>query len=167
MTASTPHEQIAATIEREHAAWRALVDEVGRDRMDEPGPMGEWTFRDLAAHLLGWRERSIGRLRALGEGRGEPPEPWPSDIDDDDVDAINAWMQDRMAGRSVDEVLAAVDASYDQLAAALGALPADVLTTPNGIPWLEGESALTTDWLGHLHDEHDEGIRAWLASRDR
>ena len=27
--------------------------------MTEPGPMGEWTFKDLAAHLLGWRERTI------------------------------------------------------------------------------------------------------------
>lgn len=165
MTEMTPHQQIAATIEREQAAWRDLVAEVGRDRMDEPGPMGEWTFKDLAAHLLGWRERSIARLRALGEGRPEPAEPWPDGLDDDD--RINAWMQERMAGRTVDEVLAAVDASYDQLAAALGALSEEVLSTPNGVPWLEGDSALTTDWLGHLHDEHEASIRAWLASRDR
>jgi hypothetical protein len=165
MTEMTPHEQIAATIRREQAAWRTLVEEVGRDRMDEPGPMGEWSFKDLAAHLLGWRERSIGRLRALGEGRGEPPEPWPAGMDDDDE--INAWMQARMADRSVDEVLTAVDASYDDLRAALTALPAEVLSTPGGVPWLEGESALTTDWLGHLHDEHEASIRAWLASRDR
>lgn len=164
MTDTTPHDQIAATIEREYAAWRALVEEVGRDRMNEPGPMGEWSFKDLAAHLLGWRERSIGRLRAQGEGRGEPSEPWPDGMDDDDD--INTWMQARMADRSVDDVLAAVDASYDHLAAALGALPADVLTDPLGIAWLEGETALETDWLGHLHDEHDASIRAWLASRD-
>jgi Mycothiol maleylpyruvate isomerase N-terminal domain len=164
MTDMTPHEQIAATIEREHAAWRALVDEVGRDRMDEPGPMGEWTFKDLAAHLLGWRERSIGRLGALGDGRPEPPDPWPDGMDDDDE--INAWIHERMAARSADDVLAAVDASYGQLAAALGALPADVLTDPDRVPWLEGETALETDWLGHLHDEHEASIRTWLASRD-
>ena len=164
MTDIDPRTQIVATIEREQAAWRALVDEVGRDRMDEPGPMGEWTFKDLAAHLLGWRERSIGRLQALGEGLTAPPEPWPDGLDDDDE--INTWMQERQAGRSVDEVLAAVDASYDQLAAALGGLSGDVLTAPNGVPWLEGESALETDWLGHLHDEHEASIRAWLASRD-
>jgi hypothetical protein len=163
MPDTTPHEQIAATIEREQAAWRALVEEVGRDRMDEPGPMGEWTFRDLAAHLLGWRERTIRRLRAVAEGRPDPPEPWPDGLADDDE--INDWMQERMAGRSVDEVLAAVDASYDDLGAALAALPADVLASPGGVPWLDGETALETDWLGHLHDEHEASIRAWLATR--
>ena len=64
MTDTTPHDQIAATIEREYAAWRALVEEVGRNRMNEPGPMGEWTFGDRAGHLLGWRNRTIARLEA-------------------------------------------------------------------------------------------------------
>jgi hypothetical protein len=30
-------------IQDEQAHWRALVDEVGHDRMEQPGPMGEWT----------------------------------------------------------------------------------------------------------------------------
>lgn len=164
MTDTEPRAQIVATIEREQATWRALIDKVGRDRMDEPGPMGEWTFKDLAAHLLGWRERTISRVRAVAEGRADPPDPWPDGMDDDDA---NTWMHGRMAERSVDDVLAAVDASYEALAAALGSLPSEVLTDPQGIPWLDGETALENDWLGHLHDEHDASIRAWLEERDR
>jgi hypothetical protein len=34
--------------------WGDLVAEVGRERMLEPGPMGEWTFKDMAAHLAAW-----------------------------------------------------------------------------------------------------------------
>ena len=160
-----PHPALSAAIDAEQQRWRALVAEVGDDRMTEPGPMGEWTFRDLAAHLLGWRERSIARLEAVGEGRPETADPWPDDLPDDD--AVNGWFQERMAGRPTDEVLAAVDASYLRLAAALAALPVETLTDPLAIPWLDGESALETDWLGHLHDEHDASIRAWLASRPR
>ena len=38
--------------------WRDLAAEVGPERYGEPGAMGEWTFGDLAGHLLGWRNRS-------------------------------------------------------------------------------------------------------------
>ena len=50
-----PRAALVATCERERAVWRELVREVGVDRMNEPGPMGPWSFKDLAAHLLGWR----------------------------------------------------------------------------------------------------------------
>ena len=62
-----PRDALVADCEREREAWRALVDEVGVDRMTEPGPMGPWSFKDLAAHLLGWRDRTIARLEAAAE----------------------------------------------------------------------------------------------------
>ncbi len=51
-----------AAIDAEREIWRQLVAEVGDDRMEEPGPMGAWTFKDLAAHLTGWRQHSIARI---------------------------------------------------------------------------------------------------------
>jgi hypothetical protein len=41
MTQRTKSETIAA-IRADRLFWRSLVDEVGRHRMDEPGPMGDW-----------------------------------------------------------------------------------------------------------------------------
>ena len=37
---------------REH--WRQPVAEVGEDRMKQPGPLGAWIFKDLAAHPTDW-----------------------------------------------------------------------------------------------------------------
>ena len=125
--------------------------------------MGAWTFKDLAAHLLGWRERSIARLQAVAAGQPDPPPPWPTWMDDDDT--INGWIQERSDGRSTRDVLDAVDASYDALAAALGALPPEILDDPQGIPWLDGTAAVDVDWLSHLHEEHLPSIREWLATR--
>jgi hypothetical protein len=158
-----PREALVARCQREHEAWRALVDEVGVDRMTEPGPMGPWSFKDLAAHLLGWRERTIARLAAAAEGREAPPPAWPSDLHDDD--AINDWIQARSDGRSVRAVLDDVDRSYERLAAAIAALPEDLVTRRDALPWMEGESLAETDLFGHLHDEHMPSIRAWLATR--
>ena len=80
MAGSDPRTHVLDRIEREHEAWRALVEEVGRDRMTEPGPMGEWSFKDLAAHLLGWRQRTVARFEAAAAGREEPKPPWPEDL---------------------------------------------------------------------------------------
>lgn len=125
--------------------------------------MGEWSFRDLAAHLLGWRQRTIARLEAAGAGMPEPPPFWPADLAGDD-DAINAWLHERDLGRGVDEILADVEDSYHRIARAIARLP-DSTITDRHFDWLDGGTLAAADLFGHLHDEHEPSIRAWLASR--
>ena len=164
MTDVDPREILRSRIDEGHDMWRELVADVGEDRTDEPGPMGEWTFKDLAAHLLAWRERSIARLEAAAAGRPEPAPPWPRRMRDDDT--INAWFQEQSRGNSTRDVLDAYDASFDRLRDALLALPPATLTDPMALPWLEGTAAVDNDWSGHLRDEHLPSVRAWLATRD-
>lgn len=162
-TPGTLRDHMLARIRDEQQAWRAVVDEVGADRMLEPGPMGEWTFRDLAAHLLGWRERTIAYIEAAVRGEGRPRDPWPDGLGD--PDAVNDWIQEQHAGRTPEEVLADVDLSFDRLAAALAALPDARLADPNAIAGFEGYSPAGTDWLSHWHEEHEDDVRRWLAER--
>lgn len=162
MTIEDPRPRLVAELRADQEAWRAIVAEVG-DRVLEPGPMGEWTFRDLVAHIMGWRERTIRRLEALADGQPDPPDPWPADVDPDDVDAINDWIQAEAAGRSMAALLADIDASHDRVAAALARIPVETLTDPHGIPWLEGQAAADIDWVSHWHVEHEASVRAWLA----
>lgn len=53
MAKATTKGQALAAIDAERNAWRELVAAVGPGRMDAPGPMGDWTFKDLVAHLTG------------------------------------------------------------------------------------------------------------------
>ena len=154
----TKAEQIAAIL-ADQQFWRALAAEVGPERYAEPGPMGEWTFGDMAGHLLGWRERTIARLEAAARGEPEPDPPWPAGLDDDEV--INDWIHAQHAGRSPDELVAEYDASYDRLARAVEAVPEDRLADPDALPWVGGPF-LEADPTSHLHDEHVAGVRAWL-----
>jgi hypothetical protein len=154
--------ELVARCERERQVWRGLVDEVGIDRMTEPGPMGPWSFKDLAAHLLGWRDRTIARLEAAAQGRAPPP-VWPSELRDDD--SINDWIQARSDGRSVRAVLDDADRSYERLSDAIAALPEETVTSTVALPWMQGESLAETDLFSHLHDEHMPSIRTWLATR--
>ena len=152
-------DDLLAHIQAEHANWRALVAEVGEERMEQPGPMGDWTFKDLVAHLTGWRERTIRRLEA-GPGR-EPTTAWPSHLTEDDE--INQWIYEQNRDRPLREVLAEADASHQRLAAAVAALPEEDLTTPGRFAWMEGKPLADGDFFGHLHEEHEPDIRAWLA----
>ena len=161
----TSKDQLLERIRTKQQAWRELVAEVGRDRMNEPGPMGEWTFKDLVSHLAGWRNRTIARLEAAGRGEPEPANPWPDGLADDDDDSINAWIHDRDRDRSLDDLLADYDSSFDRLAAAVAALPNDVATNPDFFPWMEGTAVVDGDFFSHLDDEHEPSIREWLATR--
>jgi uncharacterized protein (TIGR03083 family) len=157
----TRAEQIAG-IKADQQFWRDLVAEVGPDRFDEPGPMGEWTFGDMAGHLLGWRNRTIARLEALARNE---PEPLPDEPEGDAVERMNDRIRENDAGRSPAELVAAYDASYDRLISALEALPDATLTDPTAMPWAEGP-IIDVTFTGHLHEEHVPDVRAWLDRRD-
>jgi len=151
-------ERISATRER----WRRLVADVGEDRVEEPGAMGDWTFKDVAAHLTAWRRRTVERLEAAGRGEPEPLPPWPRSLGEGEDDPINAWIHERTKDRPAAELLAEADAIYDDFIAAVRALPFEAMTDPGRFAWLEGAALADADFGGHL-DEHEPDVRRWLA----
>jgi hypothetical protein len=159
----TQAEQIAA-IRTDQEFWRGLAAEVGPARYGEPGPMGEWSFGDMAGHLLGWRERTISRVLAAARSEPEPAPPWNVEPQgEDEVDKVNDWIRDQHAGRSPAELVAEYEVSYDRLIEALEGVPAELHTAV--VPWAD-EPLVEVDFTGHLQEEHVAPVRAWLASVD-
>ena len=159
-------EQIAA-IRADQQFWRDLAAEVGPARYAEPGPMGDWSFGDMAGHLLGWRQRTIARLEAFARDEPEPPDPWPAGLEETaSDDPINAWIREQHAWRSPSELVEAYDATYDRIVDILESLPEAKLTDPNALPWV-GTALIEVDFSGHLHDEHVPSVRAWLDGEQR
>lgn len=160
-------ERVLAAIAAERDAWRALVAEVGEDRMEEPGPMGEWSFKDLASHLTGWRTHALDRLEAAARGDAPPPTAWPPALRTDDE--INAWLHDRDRARPLADVLAEAEATFDRVRSAVGGLSDREANDRARFPMLEGQSLagaiVSGDFFGHLHEEHEPAVRAWLRDR--
>jgi hypothetical protein len=156
-------EALIERIEGVRERWRRLVADVGPDRVEQPGAMGDWTFKDVAAHLTAWRRRTVARLEAAARGEPEPPPPWPAELGGAEDDPINAWIHDRTKDRPASELLADADAVYDDFIAAVRSLPLDAVTSPGRYPGLEGQSLAAADFGGHL-DEHEPDVRRWLAS---
>jgi hypothetical protein len=151
---------VAAAIRSDRETWRTLVADVGPDRLDEPGPMGEWTFGDMAGHLAGWRNYRAGQFEAAARGEPDPGPPWPAALEEDDD--INAWIHEHDRDRSAEDLVAEYDASFERLAAAIEALPEAAVADPNAFPWMGGDPIVDADFTSHLHDEHLPAVRAWL-----
>ena len=163
MSDEARRDRLIENIESVRARWRQLVADVGPDRLELPGAMGDWTFKDVAAHLTAWRRRTVYRLEAAAQGAPEPAPRWPAELGNAEDDPINAWIHDQTTHRPAEELLAEADTTYDDFIAAVRALPIEAVTTPGHYPWLEGESLADSDFGGHL-DEHEPGVRRWLAA---
>jgi hypothetical protein len=167
-TATEPSKgQVLEAIERERNDWETLLVEVGEARMLEPGAMGDWTFKDLAAHITGWRARSLQRLEAAANGQPEPAPVWPADRQSDDE--INDWIHEQNEDRLLGEVIGESRESYARLAEIVQMLPDDALNDPHRFPWLDGNALgpaiISGEVFSHFHEEHEPQVRRWLANQ--
>ena len=155
----TREEQVAV-LKADQLFWHDLAAEVGPDRYGVPNAMGEWSFGDVAGHLLAWRNRTIARLEAAARGE---PDPLPYEPDtDDEIDAFNVEVRAADAGRPPAELVDAYTDTYDRLIRALDALPESTLRDPNALPFTDGQALIDVLFTGHLHEEHAPDVRAWL-----
>jgi hypothetical protein len=136
--------------------------------MDQPGVNGDWSMKDIVAHLTGWQPRLIARLQAAQRGEPEPPPPWPARLQTEDE--INAWIYESNHGRSVHEVLAESHQVFQQLLAVIEGLPDEVRIEQvhhQGrvylLVWLGDERFPAGEFFDHFHDDHEPDVRAWLA----
>ena len=150
-------------LHEEYQEWEALLDRVGPARMEQPGVNGDWSMKDLVAHMYyGWQPKLIAGMQAAQRGEPEPPPPWPANLQTDDE--INAWIYEINQGRALDEVLDESDRFFQQLLAVIEDLPDDVHIEAEGRLVCLGDKRFRAgEFFDHFHDDHEADVRAWLA----
>ena len=156
--------ELLRDLDEENRQWEALLDSIGEKRMEQPGVAGHWSIKDIVAHIASWRRRTVARLQAVARRGPEPGPMWPANLKTDDE--INAWFYDREHGKSVQQTLGESRQVFQQLRAAVDALPEDVLSDPASFPWLEGNPLTAAILFSHFHDEHEADMRAFLSRQD-
>ena len=151
-------------LQEEYQQWEAFLDQIGPERMEQPGVNGDWTMKDMVAHLTGWQPRLISSIQAAQRGEPKPPPPWPAYLQTEDE--INAWIYDSNKGRPVGEVLDESHRVFQQLLAVIGGLADDVridrIEPAYHLVWVNGERFPASEFFDHYHDDHEPDVRAWL-----
>ena len=138
------------------AAFRAALDDIDPELLTTPGLVGDWSARELVAHLGYWTGHAADALHAAEEGRAAE-----FDAEAVDVDARNATVARVAAASDFDTVRSREEASFDALLDRLrDADPAWLaLHTASG-----GTVAHSVREDGADHySEHTVDIRAWFA----
>ena len=147
------------TLHAGRAEWEALLAEVGEARMLQPGAAGEWSVKDVIAHVT-WGEREmVGVMRAhalVGSDLWNLPE-----------DERNAIMIAGQRDRPLHDVLAEEQQVYAQFVQGVQALSDEDYTDSRRfrempeqwLPW----RVLAGCSFAHYR-QHMPLIRAWLSS---
>jgi uncharacterized damage-inducible protein DinB len=149
-----------AILQRERAAWDALlaeVSELGEARISQPGINGEWSVKDIVAHVTWYEREMIAMLqtRAL-EG---------STLWELSHDQRNMTLFEQHRGQPLAEVLADARQTFADLVALMEGLAEKDLhdasryraMPPDWTPW----EVLADNSYMH-YPQHAPAIRAWL-----
>ena len=136
-----------------HSSYAGLSDE----RLLEPGVVGDWSVKDLVAHVSWWEEEALTHLPHIMAG-GRPPR---YSVAYGGIDAFNALMAERKQELSLGTVLAQADDTHRRLLAFVETVPTDQITTETRF-----RRRLRLDTYSH-YPIHTEAIRLWREQRER
>jgi hypothetical protein len=164
---------LLATIQRERAEWDQLVEQAA-DRIEQPGVEGDWSVKDIIAHICVYERWQVG---LLGEPTRQLPAP-PPGVDLSEVHQRNAWFHKLDRERSVEDIRTEAAAVHQQLLALIEARSEDDLRTvytftPEGtlVPVADAATAAPPRWplwrwfVSNTFDHYRQHIpllRAWL-----
>jgi hypothetical protein len=93
--------ELLNTIYAERTRLEAALNRLTDEQMTQPSLPGEWSVKDMLAHLGWWAEHVVQAYQA-SHGHGELPEH----IHEDQLDAINARVFEQFRAKPLDEVRA-------------------------------------------------------------
>jgi hypothetical protein len=160
--------ELLTWLKDENQKWEAFLDQIGPARMEQPGVAGNWSIKDIIAHLTGWQPRLMANIQAAQRGEPEPPPPWPAELKNEDD--INAWIYAANRGRSLQDVRDESRRVFEQYLAVIAGLPDEVrieLLTLQGrvyhLVWLGEQRFPAGEFFYHFHQDHEPDMRAWVA----
>lgn len=154
---SESEDKIAALLKRVDAAWTAFQQSYAglpEARLMQPGSIGEWSIKDILAHVTIWEEEALTHLPLIIAG-GRPPRY----VTFGGIDAFNARMIERRRGLSLADVQERLDETHRRLIAFIQSAPADQFDRET-----RARRRLRLDTYGH-YPLHSAAIRDWREGR--
>lgn len=163
-------DQVLSSLKEEFKHWENLLAGLSEEQITARQLAGDWSIKDVIAHLYGWQRRSVARLDAALHHH-EPVVPgWPTHLSpsvDEELDQINAWIYETYRDQPWSSVHQAWREGYLRVLDLGAAIPEPDLLEPGKYPWLRGYAlieVLRGTYEHHL-EEHREPLEAWLGQR--
>jgi hypothetical protein len=165
MTEEMSKQKILDLIRVEWEALETVLARLNRDQMLQPGVTGDWSVKDLVAHLAAWEGKMVQWLEESLRGevpdRPAPGQSW------DDIDWVNEQFYTENRDKTLAEVLAAFRDGHRHAQQVIENLSEEELLDPHRFEWRKGDPmwhlVATNTW--EHYQEHRETIENWLKER--
>lgn len=114
--------ELLATIRAERAHWDDRLADIDERRMTEPGAAGQWSLKDVVAHIAAWERYMARRLEPVLRGETDIPPESTLDTDEDNARIYAAHRDEPLA-----DVLAGARQAHQNLLGLVAALPESAL----------------------------------------
>jgi len=139
-------------------AWLAFKESyagLADSQLMEPGVTGEWSVRDILAHITTWEEEALKYLPLILEGVRPPRYSTKYG----GIDAFNALMTKQKAGLALSDVLNQLDEIHGRLLDYVRQAPEEQFTVETRF-----RRRLRLDTYSH-YPKHAKAIRNWRQQR--
>ena len=133
MTRPTSKAQLTAEIAKEYRALEGDLAVLSPARMTAPGVVGEWSVKDVIAHLYEWEQMCL-RWYEAGK-RGETPKTPSDEFTWRQTPELNQQIYQKHRSRPLEEVMQMFRAAHQQMVDAVREMSEEELFAPKRYAW--------------------------------
>jgi hypothetical protein len=144
----------AQLLTRLEKAWRTFQDSYGGlcdSQLTKPGVTGNWSVRDILAHVTTWEEEALKHLPTILRG-GIPPK---YSVTHGGINAFNAHMTELKRGLTLAEVQRELNQAHRRLIAFIESVAEEQMRSETPF-----RHRLRLDTYSH-YPKHADAIRRW------
>ncbi|GHO84897.1 DinB family protein [Dictyobacter formicarum] len=149
-------QQLLKKLEREWTAFNESYTDLSDSQLTEPGVVGDWSVKDILAHVSTWEEEALKYLPLIITG-SRPPRY----IQFGGIDAFNARMTEQKRDLTLSDILKKRDETHHQLIDYIQEIPEEHFTRETRF-----RHRLRLDTYGH-YPQHARAIREWRAQQSK
>ncbi len=165
MPRPTSKDQLLTASQQEHGMLEELLASLTHEQMVLPGVVGDWSVKDVLAHLIEWEQMVLSWHKA--GRRGQTPQTPAEGFNWGQLPALNQRIYEKHRDRPLDDVLKQFKASYRQSLKAVQGASDEELFSPGYYAWTK-KNTLAAYFIGcmssHYHWARTE-LRRGLARK--
>lgn len=155
--------EVLTALDEGREKFLEIIEGLSEAEMVEAGVVGDWSVKDIMAHLSRWEAELVKLLWQARQGQ----KPTTIHFSSLEVDEVNSQWHREMRDRPLERVLDDFHGVRTQTIRRVEAFSDKDLTDPKRYAWLDGSPLwawIKADSFGH-ESEHAEQIQKWKSDR--